>query len=161
MKSIILEGPNGAGKSTLGMKLTLALGMPYRHPGPSPDRVTSTLSSCCMEQLSWLLDGSVVDRVTPISEPVYNQNLTHMELGMMKGILYNMLENAIVVYCTSDGDFTKKPYYPDGHFEEIVRDKADIRHRYMEAMSEIPHIHYDWTKDSDELIIERIKTWKN
>lgn len=159
MRSIILEGPNGSGKSTLGMLLATRLKMPYKHSGTAPDGNERTIAKCCTEQIDWLLEGCIVDRVTPISQPIYNQNLTVMEHSGLRGYLNKMLEKAIVIYCTSEGDFSKKVYYPDGHYEQIVRDKADIRQRYMETMSGIPHIHYDWTKDDIDTLIERINKW--
>ena len=149
--SIILEGPNGSGKSTLGRKLSEDLQIPYSHSGPSPDDIFLA----CRDQYRLLMDGTIVDRVTPISEQVY-QKCTARQLNEFKAWRDTFAIHAVYVYCTGEGQFMPKEYYPPGHYEEVVRNRSVIRHEYDNIMETVDHITFNWNTDSYDDFLETL-----
>lgn len=146
MKSIILEGPNGSGKSTLGKQLSRILGMKYIHAGPSPGNHSQAVQACLDQHIN-LQSGCILDRVTPISRLVYERPIEEHQVRIFQAFLLDMLTEARVIYCTAEGEFTEKEYYPPGHMEEIVKTQHLIRDRYESVMSTIPHIPFNWSTD--------------
>jgi hypothetical protein len=142
MYGIIVEGPNSAGKSTLCAALSRQMGRRTTHSGTQPD----DLDEACQTQLNQLLDGVIVDRITPISELVYHPESA--ELFNHKDWLRWMTNSSMVIYCTADGIPTNKEYYPEGHYDELIKDRSTIRQRYDDIMSTILHIKYDYHTDS-------------
>lgn len=158
IKSIILEGPNGAGKSTLGEKLSQLTGMPYVHAGPSPGDSSGAFAAC-LNQLESLrqFGGVIMDRVTPISRMVYEAERASDE-GVWLGLfLAQMQQYATLVYCTGEGHFSNKLYYPPGHFDEITLKREAIRELYRVYFHLIPALHYDWKLESAEELLGRIR----
>lgn len=153
--SIILEGPNGSGKSTLGKELSSILGIPYMHAGPDPGSFMNVLEAC-VDQLTLLKKGVILDRCTPISRVIYQNDLTTTDL-MILAAFYKMMEKyADCIYCVSNGEFSEKPYYPPGHFKEVKDKHAYIRAQYDLIFSRIRCHKYDWTKESINDLIKRV-----
>ena len=156
VESIILESANGGGKSTLGKELSRILDMPYHHAGPSPGDSTGAFKAC-LSQLALLKQGVIMDRVTPISRLVYEEPLKDKERFMLELFQKEMLECSNVVYCTGEGYFTDKDYYPVGHFTKVLEDKEKIRSKYDKVFTEIPHYRYDWRVDNINNLLERLR----
>lgn len=154
--SFILEGPNGSGKSTLGKKLSEVYGLPYVHAGPDPGSTLNAIEASA-DQLAMLKKGVILDRCTPISRLVYQENLIDYDKIPLSGFMQVMQRYAVVIYCTADKGFTEKSYYPQGHFEEIVKDKERIRKMYGHVMSYCRHIVYDCNVTPIEELIEEIR----
>ena len=154
-KSIILEGPNGSGKSTLGRTLSVLLDMEYAHAGPSPGG-TSAAFKACITQYNQLLDGVILDRCTPISRQVY-EKYGFGETSWLQEWAWQMNEEAIIVLCTGTGEFTQKPYYPEGHFEFIVDSQEEIRNKYADVIECVDYVPYNWETDDISIILERFR----
>lgn len=154
-KSIILEGPNGSGKSTLVSDLSHALGMVYHHAGSDPGSTKNAIKACC-RQYGWVQNGCIIDRVTPISRVIYQKDLTIFEKNFLKQMLDIMLEDAVIIYCTAEGNFTNKEYYPKGHYEQIVRDRKIIRDAYDKMFEVVPHVKFDWRNKTISQLIREI-----
>lgn len=145
-KSIILVGANGSGKSTLGAKLSADLDLPYKHAGASPGD-TAKAFDACLTQASLLESGIVLDRATPICRQVYEVPLSESEILFLKLFANHMSKRSIIIHCVGQGKFSRKEYYPEGHYEEIVRSQEQIRTRYFEVLKDVPHILYNWQTD--------------
>lgn len=156
MRSIILCGPNGSGKSTLAEALSKEFGLPIFHSGIAPKNQIDMVK-CCIEQVDKLINGYIVDRVTPISQRVYNNELNENQAKFLELQLAVMLNFADIVYCTGRGVFTNKEYYPEGHYDEIFKKQELIRKRYEEVMTVIPHVRYDFNFNKIEDLIEVLR----
>lgn len=155
-KSVILEGANGCGKSTLARQLEKDLGLTYSHSGPNPGD-SDKAREACINQIKLLEQGCVVDRVTPISRVIYDWDvIPESELKEYNYFLEVMLSRAVVIHCTATGLFTNKSYYPEGHYERVLKDSDKIKELYADLMQGIPHIKYDWTSDSYYKLLEKI-----
>lgn len=155
-KSIILVGANGSGKSTLGAKLREVLDLPYHHAGPSPGGVVEAFEACLL-QVKLLDSGVVLDRATPICRRVYERPIYDSEEIFLKLFTSHMSKQATIIHCVGSGEFTKKDYYPEGHFEEIVQKQDMIRARYLEVLQDVPHLTYNWQTDSVDDLIRKLK----
>jgi len=153
--SIILEGPNGSGKSTLGFRLGEATGLGVVHAGIAPKSRDEAIFRS-REQIR--SSNVILDRVTPISDYVYRMDNLPENLRTLYDAFNSTLSKShVIIYCTADGKFTKKDYYTDDHYEEIVKNRLAIRNRYDEVMSKIPHIKYNFRSDDHENFIQFIK----
>jgi thymidylate kinase len=148
MKSIIIEGPNGAGKSTLGKHIAERLGIGYVHAGPSPGDDMEAFIACIKQYHALTRSRIVLDRCTPISRRIYELPISEDHERILDMWCKVLCDRAVVVYCTGEGKFSEKHYYPKGHFEEIVSEQQSIRNRYDELMAGIPHLTYNWNTDS-------------
>lgn len=154
-KSIILEGPNGSGKSTLGEKLSRDLGLSYVHAGPSPGDDAAAITACT-KQCTFLVNGSILDRCTPISRQVYEKPISGDHRYDLHIWAETMSDLAFVIYCTGYGDIHGKDYYPPGHLDEVTLKREAIRGDYEEVMEDIPHITFNWSTDSYEKLLARL-----
>jgi energy-coupling factor transporter ATP-binding protein EcfA2 len=156
MKSIIVEGPNGAGKSTLITQLSKILDMPSHHAGSDAGSETGAMN-CCIEQIGWIREGAILDRITPISRVIYQKGLGLREtywLGLMADI---MCQEAHIIYCIGNGEFTEKEYYPEGHLLQITDEREHIRAKYREVMNALGHIKYDWKLHNIHTLIDTLR----
>ena len=143
-KSIILEAPNGGGKSTLGRLISKELKLQVIHSGPSPGGFIESMEACLL-QLNRIKNGNIIDRITPISRRVYDYGkLPEFEIQDYIYFTEEMCKHAVIVYCCGHGDFSKKDYYPDGHYESILSARNTIRAHYEEIMKDIPHLKWDY-----------------
>jgi len=156
-KSIILEGPNGGGKSTLSKMLAKDLGLPTYHSGLNPGDTDAAIKAC-QQQLERIMGVYIIDRVTPISRPIYDHDvIPKYETETFDVILNLMMRYAVVIHCNGKGIFTDKDYYPKGHFDKVDKDKEKIQKLYLKMFKTIPHIRYNWKDDSYEKLLEKIK----
>jgi len=156
-KSIILEGPNGGGKSTLSKMLAKDLGLPTYHSGPNPGDTNAAIKAC-QQQFERIMGGYIIDRVTPISRPIYDHDvIPKYEIETFELYLDSMMKYAVIIHCDGRGLFTAKDYYPEGHFNSINKNKEEIQRLYFEMFKTIHHIHYNWKDDSYDKLLEKIK----
>jgi len=134
-KSIVLEGPNGAGKSALAKHLALKYNLPVVHtikPKNYPQLVVSQQLSCCEEGCK-----AIFDRCQAISGLVYSGAGDLLDAK-------RLADEAIVIYCTADGERdVDKPHY-DTELVEATKDQKAIRAKYEEVMGVIPHIKFNF-----------------
>lgn len=156
-KSIILEGPNGSGKSTLGDMLSKILSLEYIHAGPDPGPDLAAFRAC-YDQYQHLVKGCILDRCTPISKFVYDRyDIGSDEVIFLAHWMQMMDEQAYLIYCTGEGFFEEKSYYPPGHMETITEDRLEIREHYDGIMSVTPHITYNFETDSIDDLLEAMR----
>jgi energy-coupling factor transporter ATP-binding protein EcfA2 len=155
-KSIILCGPNGSGKSTLGRTLSKILDLPYVHAGPDPGSFNNAIKAC-HNQLKNLESGCILDRCTPISRQIYTPGgVSPTEELVLNSFLELMMEQANIVYCTGEGEFTEKEYYPEGHFDLIVMARKSIREGYNRMFQKVPNATYNFSTDSITKLIDEV-----
>lgn len=153
---IVLEGPDNAGKTTLAQQLVTGCSKPvmYFHPGGRPaddnhERV------CVQEQLRLLSREAVIviDRVTPISQQVYNPD---PDMAAQRcAWLDTFVGMALFVYCRPSTDrllrtqdLTWRPDESDEHKQKIISRQHEFVERYDDIMRTVPCIHYDFEDPS-------------
>lgn len=168
---LILEGPDNAGKTTLARKLSQNGLVAYKHPGGRPDDLTGELK--CMTDQHYLLTHTshiIHDRVTCISQQVYNPDV-HLNV-MREHALMNLiaLQNVVVIYCRPSTDkllrvqdLTWREGESDEHKEKIIRGQHLFVERYDVLMGRVPCISYDFEDEAHASIIEAkaIKAFAN
>lgn len=151
---IIIEGMDNSGKSTLAKKL----GLKTIHPGPAPESDSIELE--CMEyQLSIAQEPVIMDRITCISQQVYQNRLFDSKYT---AFLHRMLSTpkCIVVYCRPPKEVIlnfeshcKKSYDTEESINNLIKNGSALIDRYDELMKTIPNIKYDFTKFFMDLAI--------
>lgn len=150
---VILEGPDNAGKTSLAKTVRGAVAdeIVYFHPGGPPTDAMHE-ARCVGEQL-WQLSSHeriIMDRVTPISQMVYNPDRA---LDMMRQSLLQAYwdTGAVLIYCrpTTDRllrvqDLTWRGDESEEHKQKIIVNQHKFVQRYDEIMRTIPCICYDF-----------------
>ena len=161
--NVVLEGPDNAGKSTLAQRLLKQVpGSSYYHPGGKPDSDAAELMFI-HEQADLLKHKNqmILDRITPISQQVYNPNpeadiirMTHLNRLMLA-------DNFVVIYCRPKneilmdvGNFKWRPEEPEEHRQKIITQAHTFVERYDTLMLKVPNIFYDWQDSAHANIIE-------
>ena len=159
MQSIILEGKNGAGKSTLAIELQNRFSGIIKHairPANSQDA-----ANLCLDQLDDIHsdDFFIFDRCHPISRLVYQQDsLQPLEAYYLTLFARHMAHNAILIYCTGNGDRDiNKPHY-DKQLIEETKDQEKIKDNYDKVMATLPYISYNFEKDDIECLLSHISS---
>lgn len=152
---IVIEGPNGAGKSTLAKTVSTIERMVVAHAGPAPNDDIEAISNC-MSQIS--KENCVWDRLTCISRQCYEQptDVSVEHETDLNRILGSMKSDTIFVFCVGGGEYTKKPYYTDEHWDSLMRDRDRIVNNYEEIFKGISHFRYDFRVNSVDEVIEFI-----
>lgn len=157
--AIILEGPDAAGKTTLARWL-VDMGMEIVVTGGAP-RSLEALIQHCHRQVNACEDRrNVIDRISPISHPIYNPAYRGNEmLAVYLGMMINR-DDVVVVYCRPPTDALMKPekhqwkdYDTEEDKQKILNNQMVYIDLYDEAFAAIPHVCYDYTiRDSDEMV---------
>lgn len=151
---IIVEGADNSGKTTLVNDLSRRLMVPAFHAGgpPGSDAIALRL---CAEQLTQCDSPCILDRVTPISRQIYENRMGDDNLNQY---LKRMLDHkfAIVIYCRPPNEklmdlsnHKVRPEESDEHIKYVTENQQHFIKSYDRLMSKIPHISYDWTKETD------------
>ena len=163
---LILEGPDNAGKTTLAQRVVAALGdrVIYRHPGGRPDDLQAELN--CMNEQLWLLTNQpniVHDRVTCISQQVYNSDVQLNEMRNLALRDLMSIPGLVIVYCRPPTDrlmaveeFTWREGETEEHMQKIVRNQHKFIERYDALMQTVPCISYNYKEPSAEVIYQKI-----
>lgn len=151
---LVIEGPDGAGKSTLIRQLKGA------YPGIklAPRACTSLAGPLSgTELVHWLrtygvMPGYVYDRHPCISGPVYDAVYAYPVEGWVgawvQGTLYELRENARVIYCRPPRREIVKSVNESAQMDGVDRKIHQIIDTYDAIMgSMILHERYDWTRD--------------
>lgn len=161
--AIILEGPDAAGKTTLGRLLASQFGMKLIVAGGAPKDPFQVVAYCEHQLTHCHNRSSVIDRVTPISHPVYNPKYRNSLL--LERYLDLMLDvpSVIVVYCRPPIEALMRPekhvwkdYDTEEHKQKILNNQMVYIDLYDEAFAKIPHLTYDYTQRDDDHTIELV-----
>lgn len=159
---IILEGPDNAGKTTLASRLIKACpAIEYHHPGGKPDDFQHELR-CIEEQMGWLDSAAIIiDRVTPISQQVYNPDIVH-DATRQEALKLMMAKNPIIIYCRPStdrlmrfNDFTWREGESEEHKQKIIRNQHVFIERYDKIMRTVPCISYDFDDQANANLITK------
>lgn len=150
--AIILEGFDNSGKSTLAGSLT----WPVVHSGPRPETPRDLIRNL-MVQHRIVHKDIVLDRITAISDMAYNPRPSRiLSLYLM---LMAKHPKATIIYCRPPMekilDFSQhevKGYDDDTWIQYIQENASVIVARYDDIMSTLPHLVFDWTNPSKEVM---------
>lgn len=146
MKSIILEGPNGAGKSTLAKQLQGLLGLPIEH-ATKPESIANSIQFAATQRIDMLVP-KIYDRSHAISCLVYQRDkLSKDEYTKLALLAITCSTDAIVIYCTGDGERDMdKPHYTE-ELKEETKDQKKIRDMYEYVFAILKHQRYNFKID--------------
>lgn len=159
---IILEGPDNAGKTTLANRIIDQVGdfTLYHHPGGKPVGMAAE-EQCVLDQKEWLGHTRViVDRVTPISQRVYNPHPEHDVTRVARW--WEMCDRfrPIVIYCRPSTDkllrvqdLTWREGETEEHKQKIITNQHVFVERYDAIFAKIPHVHYDFEQEGAAALI--------
>lgn len=158
--AIILEGPDAAGKTTLARTLSGQFGMRLVVAGGAP-KTPADVERYCKDQLKACEDRSaVIDRITPISHPIYNPKYRNApNRAILDWYLNKMLErpDVIVVYCRPPIEALMRPekhqwkdYDTEEDKQKILNNQMIYIELYDEAFEKIPHLEYDYTVANED-----------
>lgn len=156
---IILEGPDNSGKSTLARELANLTRYLVIHPGGAPIDAAHEIQ-CMEEQFKQSGLNVIHDRVTCISQPVYNtmRNTSGPSIGTCKHIfkLLNHRHN-LIIYCRPPNEIVLsmqnhvvKSHDSPEHIKLVEANQEKLVASYDLLFSLVPHIKYDYTIDSAE-----------
>lgn len=155
---VVLEGPDNSGKSSLAMRVRHGVervdragSVTYFHPGGPPTDFDHEVR-CITEQLKQLNAhrNIVMDRITPISQRVYNPD------PVLDGIRTKSLQQyfelgIVVIYCRPSidrllrvQDFTWRDDETEEHKQRIISRAHEFIERYDQVMQTVPCISYDF-----------------
>lgn len=165
---IILEGPDHSGKSTLAAELAKALGYIVIHPGGAPKTPTQELIFM-MEQkaITYNHNAIIHDRVTCISQPVYNTMRGDGTNGDQYIPYIRQLEvnpNVVIVYCRPPLDkmlglenHEVKAHETVEHVRMVEQNQRQLVASYDAIMANILHIKYDYTTMSVKDLLAKLR----
>lgn len=160
-RGIILEGPDGTGKSTLGKRLAEYYEVAYYYGG-GPPKTQEDITFCCARNRQRILEPSVQDRVTFISENVYRPIMDReFAARLPRGFMHDHLRvgmslDPIVVYCCAEGGgerATAESYEDDAFLKRLAQCLPRIQEKYRELMTELRQsgakvVEYDFRRHS-------------
>ena len=153
--AIILEGPDAAGKSTLARVLAGQFGMRHIVSGGAPHNRAEVMEYCRMQLGHCASRMTVIDRVTPISHPIYNP-IYKNDPEVMDFRRQMLASGSLIVYCRPPTETLMRPekhewkdYDTEEHKQKILHNQMEYIGRYDEVFREIPHLPYDYTQGDD------------
>jgi hypothetical protein len=161
--AIILEGPDAAGKTTLGRQLKEQFGMNLIVSGGAPHNEEEVLKYCMMQLDACGKKENVIDRITPISHPIYNP--VYVGNRTVTEYLVAMVSHpeVVVVYCRPPTDALMRPekhvwkdYDTESHKQKVLQGQHRFIQLYDDLMSRIPHVTYDYTALEEDYTVELI-----
>lgn len=163
---LVLEGVDNSGKTTLAQRIVGAMGdkVVYQHPGGRPDDLKAELA--CMDHQHVLLtrhSNIVHDRVTSISQQVYNPDEALNKVRQEALTRLRSIAGLVIVYCRPPTDrlmaveeFTWREGETEEHMQKIVRNQHKFIERYDALMQTVPCISYNYKEPSSEVIYQKI-----
>ena len=154
---VVLEGPDNAGKTTLATFLREhTVGVIYNHPGGKPD--SPAAEEDCMSaqyQMASILHRCLLDRVTCISQQVYNPDPERDWDRQQAAATLLQVPNLVVVYCRPPnevlmdvGNFKWRQEETEEHRQKIISRQHEFVERYDTVMQRVPCLHYNWRDDA-------------
>lgn len=167
--AIILEGPDAAGKSTLGRLLRDQFGFHIVTSGGAPKNPKQMVEYCEMQLDASYDRKAVLDRITPISHPIYHEQ--YRGDRMLKDYLNRILElpHLVVVYCRPSNDNLMKPekhqwkdYDTEADKQRILENQMLFIQEYDRVFQTIRHLAYDYANtDVDADIVALLAATKD
>ena len=161
---IILEGADNSGKTTLANLIIDRIGDfdLYHHPGGKPTDEDAEFE-CIRQQMEWLhADNVIIDRVTPISQRIYNPNLLLDKKRANAWSEMDRQHQPILIYCRPSTDrllriqdFTWRDGETDEHKHKIIENQHRFVERYDTLLTNIPCVHYDFDEKISASLIVR------
>ena len=149
---LILEGPDASGKSTLARLISKESGVPLFLAGGEP-KDDHQMWIMIADQRHAAMNGSIVDRVSSVSQQVYRDGLFMRDDLMEEAI--SLTKDSIIVYCRPPMDVLMDPnkhewkdYDTDEWKQQILTNQAEYVKKYDLLMTKIPCIIYDWTAET-------------
>ena len=168
MTNIVLEGPDNAGKSTLAAALIKAVPKhQYYHPGGAPDSLEAEEKFVGAQLLLATSKSPIVfDRLTPISQMVYNPDPA-LERTRVAAAL-DILQHCVLVYCRPSTDrlmrtdaFTWREGESEEHKQKIIKNQIEFIQRYDKLLLMFPHVTYSFddvfAAELTEYLVEAMK----
>jgi adenylate kinase family enzyme len=165
--NVILEGPDNAGKTTLAEHLkSNVTGFTYYHPGGKPDDWAAEEAFMQIQHdLAATRDRHVLDRVTCISQQVYNPDDDPDDgrdpIRSAHALLLTQLRNVVVIYCRPPnevlmdvGNFKWRPEESEEHRQKIISRQHEFVERYDRVMLSVPAIFYNWKDEAHATVIK-------
>lgn len=163
---IILEGPDHSGKSTLAAELAKNLGIPVTHPGGAP-KTTSEEANCMMQQIELASHKIIHDRVTCISQPVYNTmrgdgvNSDHYLPYIRQ---FEQHRSVVIIFCRPPlhtmlnmENHEVKAHETVEHVRMVEKTQRQLVAAYDGIMANIMHIKYDYTCMTAYYLIKQLQ----
>lgn len=160
---VILEGPDNAGKTSLARAIVQACPeVKYHHPGGKPENFDHE-QACVVEQTKWLYaDHCIVDRITPISQQVYNADSVLDRIRQLE--LQALLDmKPVVIYCRPSidrlmrfEDFTWRDGETEEHKQKVISRQHEFIERYDRIMQTVPNLCYDFDSSTADLIRSKL-----
>jgi hypothetical protein len=148
--AIVLEGPDNAGKTTLAQALQSAIPCHYVHAGGPPASSQVELDCLAKQQALFLEPDAVLDRVTCVSQSVYNPSES-MDPIRRHARAHMVHQGVLLVFCRPStdrlmrtNDFTWRVDEPDELKQKIVHNQQTFVMRYDHVMAVTPHVHYNF-----------------
>lgn len=162
---VILEGADNSGKTTLARTIENgAIGLArYWHAG-GPPRTREDELTCLIQQSGMVLETCqyIMDRVTAISQQVYNPDPTLEASRKARLQLLAKARGVIIVYCRPSTDrllraqdLTWREEEDDAHRQKIINNLHVFVERYDQVMQQVPCIQYDY--ETSESTVLRTK----
>ena len=152
---IIVEGVNGSGKSTLCKVLAEKYQLEFIHAGMNPGGRNEVLKDCVRQDK---FRNCVLDRVTSISEQIYNKDIELSHQIELETYLSVLTFDSIFIYTVGRGKHVLKSYYSQTHLNEIVENHEEMRSRYDIIFKTIPHFRYDFETQQVEEVFRYVNT---
>lgn len=152
---LILEGPDNAGKTTFARALANRVGtaVRYYHPGGKPQSIQSEVAFLEEQFKILMAGGCLLDRVTAISQRVYNPDEA---LNGVRAEAWGLLMELkpIVIYARPStdrlmrtADFTWREGETEDHRQKIIKGQHKFIERYDKLFETIPCVCYNFEDD--------------
>lgn len=104
--SIIVEGMDGTGKSTLIKHLAHRYGLTIVESGGPPKDLPDLINWCRLQYAHIKLGGVIMDRVSSISQPCYNDDIDSWTIDFLVDQMYHLLgfKHTRLIYCRPPTD---------------------------------------------------------
>lgn len=156
---IIFEGPDNSGKTTLAKHVVSSCPglIEYWHAG-GPPRDEQAENRCLLQQEEMLANGGTqfaIDRVTAISQQVYNPSYYRDPVRNTRLFMISQYNEVFIVYCRPPTDrllriqdLTWREDESEEHRQKIIHGLHDFVLRYDRVMQQVPCLVYDFDDPS-------------
>lgn len=149
--TILLEGCDASGKTSLARLVQkMNPDIYYYASGGAPKSISEMIGFCDQQYRLACNDHIILDRVTPISHPIYNADKLDIDdIDFLSGMLDRILKlyNTTLVYCRPSNEHLLNPkshewkeYDTPEHIEKVLTQQHMFIEAYDQVMSAHPHI---------------------
>lgn len=149
--SLLIEGCDASGKTSLARLIQkMNPDIRYYCSGGPPKSIEDMIRFCDEQLVLARQDNIILDRITPISHPIYNFDKLSIEsIDFLAEMLDKILavSKATLVYCRPSNEHLLNPkshewkeYDTPEHIEKILTKQHKFIEAYDQVMSSHPHI---------------------